>query len=181
LNNLTEKALKGNRKVVPEIRQILDQSPELAWCLANLAKTAERLLIGKVTEEKDLATKEILEHQLDLMRQEVAGENTSPLERLLAERVVATWLQVQLFEALYFRDLYNLTLYQANYYQKRIDRAHRNHLSAIRTLAQIRKLGPALQINIGEKQINVAGGEVPGISGQPALRGGSNDRTEAQE
>jgi hypothetical protein len=156
LNDLTKKALKGNRKVVPEIRQILERNPELAWRLANLANAAERLLIGKVTEEKDLATEEILEHQLDLMRQEVAGENASPLERLLAERVVVTWLQVQLFEALYFRDLHNLTLHQANYYQKRIDRAHRNHLSAIRTLAQIRKLGPALQINIGEKQINTA-------------------------
>lgn len=40
-----------------------------------------------------------------------------------------------------------------------IDRAHRRHLSAVRTLAQIRKLGPAasLQINIAKKQINTAG------------------------
>jgi hypothetical protein len=49
------------------------------------------------------------------------------------------------------------TLAQGNYYQKRLDRAHRNHLSAIRTLAQIRKLGPVVQINIAEKQINTAG------------------------
>jgi hypothetical protein len=30
----------------------------------------------------------------------------------------------------------------------------RRHLSAVRTLAQIRKMGPAVQINIAEKQIN---------------------------
>jgi len=36
------------------------------------------------------------------------------------------------------------------------DRAYRRLLSAIRALAQIRKLGPAVQINIGEKQINTA-------------------------
>jgi len=172
LNNLTEKALKGNKKVVPEIRQILDGNPELAWRLANLAKTAERLLIEKLTKDQDLASGEVLEHQLDLMRLEVAGENASPLERLLAERIIATWLQLQLFEAHYFTNLHNLTLNQANYYQKRIDRAHRNHLSAIRTLAQIRKLSPALQINIADKQLNVAGSEVPGISGDPPLRGG---------
>jgi hypothetical protein len=35
-------------------------------------------------------------------------------------------------------------------------RARWRHLSAIRTLAQIRKLGPAMQINIAEKQINTA-------------------------
>jgi hypothetical protein len=161
LCDLTEKAQKGDKNVIPQIRQILDGSPDLAWHLANLGRTAERLLIEKLTKDKDLAAGELLEHQLDLMRQEVAGENASPLERLLAERVVATWLQVQLFEALYFTNLHNLRLNQANHYQKRIDRAHRNHLSAIRTLAQIRKLGPALQINIADKQINLAGGELP--------------------
>jgi hypothetical protein len=46
---------------------------------------------------------------------------------------------------------------QGEYYQKRLDRAHRRHLSAIRTLAQIRKLAPAVQINIAEKQINTVG------------------------
>jgi hypothetical protein len=159
LHELTKKAQKGNKKVIPEIREILDRNPDLAWHLTNLGKTAERLLIDKLTKEKDLAG-EIMEHQLESMRQEVAGENASPLERLLAERVVVTWLQVQLFEALYFANLGNLTINQANYHQKRLDRVHRHHLSAIRTLAQIRKLGPAVQINIAEKQINTTGSDV---------------------
>ena len=38
------------------------------------------------------------------------------------------------------------------------DRAHRRYLSAIRTLAQVRRLlTPAVQINVGENQVNVAG------------------------
>ena len=42
--------------------------------------------------------------------------------------------------------------------QERLDRTHRNHLSATSTLAQIRKLGPAaVQINIAQKQINTSG------------------------
>ncbi len=41
--------------------------------------------------------------------------------------------------------------------QERLDRTHRNHL-AMRTLAQIRKMGPAaVQINIAQKQINTSG------------------------
>ena len=166
LDKLVKKAEKGNKKVLPEIREILADSPELTWRFANLAQLAESQLIDVMSKDKDLAAKEIVEHQLAAMREDISGENPSPLERLLAERVVATWLQVQLFEALYFTNLHNLTLNQANYYQKRIDRAHRNHLSAIRTLAQIRKLGPALQINIGEKQVNLAGGELPSGTGQ---------------
>ena len=51
----------------------------------------------------------------------------------------------------------NLALSQGDHYQRRFDGAHRDHLSAIRTLAQIRKLAPAVQINIAQKQINTAG------------------------
>ena len=75
------------------------------------------------------------------MRLEVAGENPSPLERLLAERVVATGLQVQLFDAFYTLGMKGELMSQGDYRQKRLDRAHRRHPSAVRTLAQIRKMG----------------------------------------
>ncbi len=51
-------------------------------------------------------------------------------------------------------------LSQANdtFHQQRIERAQRRYLAAIKALAQVRKLGvPAVQVNIGDKQINVAG------------------------
>ena len=158
LRELVKKAEKGNKKAVPEIRKILEESPELAWRYMTLAKLPERLFIDKMSKDKDLAAKELMEHQLAAMRKEIAGENPSPLERLLAERVVATWLQIQLFESIYASSVYqNMTIAQGNYYQKRLEQTYKRHLSAIRTLAQIRKLGPAVQINIAEKQINTAG------------------------
>ena len=36
----------------------------------------------------------------------------------------------------------------------RMDRAHNRHLSAVRALAQMGKMGPAVQINIAVKQTN---------------------------
>jgi len=158
LRELTEKAEQGDKKAVPELRDILQERPELAWRFVDYAKVAEWHFIEKMTKDKDFASKEVLTCQLAAMREEIAGENPSPLERLLAERIVLTWLQIQLFEGFYASSMYkNIAINQANYYQKRIDRAHRNHLAAIRTLAQIRKMGPAVQINIAEKQINTAG------------------------
>ncbi len=158
LRELVKMAEKGTKKAIPEIRKILEESPELAWRYMTLAKLAERLFINKMSKDKDLAAKELMEYQLAAMREEIAGENPSPLERLLVERVVATWLQIQLFESIYASSLYqNMTIAQGNYYQKRLDQTYRRHLSAIRTLAQIRKLAPAVQINIAEKQINTAG------------------------
>jgi hypothetical protein len=158
LQDLSDRAQDGDETAVPEIRKVLDDSPDLAWLfIKGPAKLAESVMIDKFTKDGDLASKEFLRHQLESMRVELAGGNPSALERLLAERVVATWLQVQLFEGLYAVGMKSGTLILDDHHQKRLDQAHRRHLSAIRTLAQIRKLGPAVQINIAEKQINTAG------------------------
>lgn len=157
LNELVEKAEKGNRQVVPELRKILKASPELAWQVIDYGKVAQWHFIERMTKDEDFAKKEVLKRQLAAMREEVAGENPSPLERLLAERVVLTWLQIQLFEGIYGSSVLKMTTAQDNHFQKKLDQTYRRHLSAIRTLAQIRKLAPAIQINIAEKQINSAG------------------------
>jgi len=163
LKELVEKAGKGDKKPLPEIRKILKESPDLAWQLLDVGRVAEWRYTEMMLKEEDFGKKEVLRCQLAAMREVIAGDNPSPLERLLADRIVLSWLQIQLFEDLYASSLSkSMTIAQANYYQKRIDHAHRHHLSAIRTLAQIRKLGPAVQINIAEKQINTMGEGIPG-------------------
>ena len=71
---------------------------------------------------------------------------------LCAARWLSTWLSLLKYRypersQIWHRD---------NAYQKLLDRAHGLHLSAIRMLAQIRKMGPAVQINIAQQQINSA-------------------------
>ena len=157
LRDLTKRAQGGDEEAALDIRKVLDDSPVLAWLfIKGPAKMAESALINEITQEENLATKEFLRHQLESMRVEVAGENPSSLERLLAERVVATWLEVQLFEGLCAAGMKGGTLTQDEHRHKRLDGAHWRHLSAIRTLAQIRKIGPAVQINVAEQQINTA-------------------------
>jgi hypothetical protein len=102
-----------------------------------------------------------MRQELRAMREEVAGEEPSPLERLLAERVAMTYLEVQHFDALYAQNMRELTIPQHEFHQKRLDKAHRRHLSAIKTLAQVRKLlkgKDVTQINIAEQQMNFAKG-----------------------
>jgi hypothetical protein len=161
LQDLLRLAEKGKDDAVPEIRQILSKHPDLAWRFVDVAHVAEDALIEKMTGEEDLAVKEIMRCQLEAMREEIAGENPSPLERLLAERVVATWLQIQLFEGLYASGMSKgMTIAEGGYHQKRLDQTYRRHLSAIRALAQMRKLLKGVviaQINIADKQINTTG------------------------
>jgi len=90
------------------------------------------------------------------MKNDVAGPDATPLDRLLGERIALCWLQAKYAEAIYAKRMASLTLDQGEYLQKRQDRAHWRLLTAIKTLAQVRKLGvPALQLNIAEKQVNV--------------------------
>jgi hypothetical protein len=58
--------------------------------------------------------------------------------------------------SVYAQNLGKLSIPQSEYHQRRLDRLHRRYLSSVKSLAQIRKMGPAVQINIAEKQINTA-------------------------
>ena len=152
------RAHEGDKTVLPALREVLDRIPELARKFVDPADQAERTMVQNYGGD-DLLVKEAMPRTLQLMREELAGRAPSPLERLLVERVVATWFQLQYFECLYAQNMGNLTIPQAEFHQKRIDRAHRRHLSAIRTLAQVRKLlkpgtPQVAHINIAEKQIN---------------------------
>ena len=107
---------------------------------------------------------------LEQMRAELAGPNPSPLEILGAERVVSCWLQLHFAELLYERNLPKMVLTEDDYYQKRLDRLHRRYLSAMRSLAQVRKLlkPKVAQINIADKQqINTGAPALEPARGEP--------------
>jgi hypothetical protein len=104
----------------------------------------------------DPLVREALPVRLEAMRKELAGADPSVLERLLAERIVACWLQLQYAEIIYAQNLASMSVAQSEYHERRLDKLHRRYLSAIKALAQIRKMGPAVQINIADKQINSA-------------------------
>jgi hypothetical protein len=154
---ILRRAERGDKTVLPDLRELLDLGPELASVCGDLAKTAERELIG-VMAGKDLLMKETVPRKLKAMREELSGPSPTSLEKLLVERVVACWLALQHAELLCTQGSFGrVTVHQVELYQRRLDRAQKRFLSAIRTLAQIRKLGPAVQINVAEQQVNVVG------------------------
>jgi hypothetical protein len=78
LHDLLRLAEKGEEDAVPEIRQILTEHPDLAWRFVDVAHIAEDALIEVMTEEGDLAAKELIRCQLEAMREEVAGKTALP-------------------------------------------------------------------------------------------------------
>jgi hypothetical protein len=152
LRDLIDRAQAGDDSALPLLRQVLDEFPRVARFI-DLARNLEGSLIKNLSGD-DMFAQEAIPRNLKAMKREIAGENPSPLERLLAERITVCWLELQFFEAIYAQNMGELTITQSDYHQRRIDKAHRRYLSSIKALAQIRKLGPAVQINIAEKQIN---------------------------
>ena len=134
----------------------LDESPGIWQSTGELARAAQGSIIQRMGGEDNLLVREVYVRKLDAMRQELAGPEPSPLERLLADRIITCWLHVNHAEAIFAQG--EFTLPEADFHQRRISRAHQRYLSAIRTLAQVRKLlGPTVQVNIANQQVNVAG------------------------
>jgi hypothetical protein len=154
---LLRRARKGDEAALPAVRELLKNPEAIDYCGGDIARQAEASLISTAAG-KDLAFKEAQARKLELLRAEVAGPNPTPLERLLAARVAACWLQLHYYEAIHAQQAGQLTMTQGEYHQRQIDSAHRRYLAAIKTLAVIRKLAvPVLQVNIAKKQVNVAG------------------------
>jgi hypothetical protein len=71
------------------------------------------------------------------LQHELAGEDPSPIEKVLAERVAVCYLDA------YYSDLlaqWNCDMIVGDFCQRRQDRAHRRYHQAVKTLAECRKL-----------------------------------------
>ena len=155
-----DRAERGDEEAAALIRQTL--TPEKMAGLASIVRTAERSVIDRMMG-KNLLARDSTCAQLAVLKADVGGPAPSPLERLLVDRIALCWLEVQYFETLYAQNMGEMTMAQGDSQQRRIDAAHRRYLSSIRTLAQVRRLAvPAIQVNIGEKQLNQVNVAAPG-------------------
>lgn len=153
---LIERAEGGDATALPALRESL-ALPGIADVLGGdvARKAADRFLDAFCG--KHLATREATATKMAQLRTELAGANPTAVERLLADRAVLCWFHVHKLEVSY-ASKESMSLALADHYQKCIDRAHRRYLSALKALAEVRKLNVTVQLNIARKQVNIAGG-----------------------
>ena len=165
LRALSERAESGDKEARRELREaVRGAAPGVVVRASDVGRRAQRMLV-ETAAAGDPLTEEALEARLDLMRYEVAGEDPTPLEVLLTERVVSCWMLVELLEVLTSAQLRRKGaakrvpvpyLLQMVRWQ---GSANRRYLSAIRELARVRRLlTPGVQINIAKQQVNMGGG-----------------------
>jgi hypothetical protein len=152
LDEILRRARAEDHSVVPDLQGVLI-SPEATEALGNLARRVEQQVVDAISLG-NVDMREAVLKKLAEMRAELAGPDPTPLELQIVERIVLSWLAVHDAE-LQASDAED----HVDYWQRRIDHAHRRHLSAIKALATIRRLAvPVLigQLNVSQRQVNTA-------------------------
>jgi hypothetical protein len=141
LQMLVDQAKQGDPDAMRHLQLFLDEYPEVWQYFGDLAGRAERGWIGLLAGESP-HVKESLLRQVAVMRAEIAGPQPSPLESLLVDRVVASWLQVRYFEiaTVAHNTGQTPTSREAQSLSRQVDAAQRRHLAAVRGLMDARRL-----------------------------------------
>lgn len=147
LRDLANRVNGGDRSALQELRNALDKFPWMSSVLGgNLVYQVETSIISAMYGDQ-VAHKEALERELVKMREELAGKNPSPIEKLLVERVVTCWLQVHQADLVVAQSK-SQSLASGDYHQRRQDRSHKRLLAAIKTLATVRRLALPIQVDV---------------------------------
>ena len=157
---MTKLAGEGDERAAAALLQACREVPRLWEFLAVLPSHAERawadLLAGSGADAE--FARRVIEQDIARKRKEAAGDHPTPLEGLLADRVALCWVAAQHADAQYARKLAGgMSFKEGEYFARRSEQANRQLLKAVQALATVRRLlAPTIQLNVAEKQINVA-------------------------
>lgn len=160
LRALSEEAKKGgDKKARRELRKAVRASaPEVVAEVSNIDRTGQWLIMRRIAS--DPLEEEAFAARRDALRGDLLGERPTVLEAMLVERIVSAWVVGEFFEAIMAGQLGVSTKGSSSSYLRFLlgwqEQAHRRLLSAIKTLATVRRLQsgtPGSQTNV---QINLA-------------------------
>lgn len=106
--------------------------------------------------------------KLRQLRESLTLPTESPILQLLAERVATCWLHLNVLEWQTGR-CRDPQLHK--HLQQMVDRVQRRYLSALKTLAEVRRLNlPAIQVNVAQQQV-VVGNLAQDVMGEEVHQG----------
>jgi hypothetical protein len=146
---LFRRAAEGDESTLPVVRECLKR-PGAQEAYGDMGRIAQQKLV-KLFTGKHLVNREAMLARLEQLREELAGPDPTPLERLLAERIVACQLHLDYLELNYSLqvekgDVTDMKTYLL--YEGCLNRAHHRTLAAIRTLALVRRLALPVLVNL---------------------------------
>lgn len=136
---LIRRAQNGDRSVLPQLRKAIDEEPSLWSTYGDLALQSQTAWLNLIAGQ-DLLLSECVQRQLASLREDLAGSDPSPLERLLVERVAACWLQCHYADALFAQSASQADGAMRQELLKRQESAQKRYLASLKQLALVRKL-----------------------------------------
>jgi len=158
LQTIIHQANQGDRSALERLRQFLDENPHVWAQLGDLARVAEQAWLTLISDGNSL-TAEALKRQLTQLKQELLDGGSTVIERMLADTVIATWLELHYLRTV-DADSRQRSANQASVLIKRLESAQRRHHNALKQLTQLRKLLPnrtalpPLQVYRYEEQVS---------------------------
>jgi hypothetical protein len=139
-----------------EVIRALRRHPRTWRHVGDLALQA-RASFARACGGRNLALARAAEWKAQELVDEIAGASPSPLERLLAERVATSWLELHMLDLVCAQELKpgvgRLDAHALEAADKRRGRAHRRYLAAIHELALVRRLlVPAVRVHIDQRR-----------------------------
>jgi hypothetical protein len=118
-----------------------DPKKLIRLCNGDLPKVITHLIINSMVHEKQLSMRHGILLRTEEIRADLEGPNPTPLERLITDQCVLTWVDLHTLEMQFRADGYNRkTFKQVEAMGKRLELAERRHLRALKSLADVRKL-----------------------------------------
>lgn len=159
--DLIRRAEAGDAEALGELTYLHHDIDDIGIDAGDLGARAERAVIRLATTT--LADDAALARYLAQMRTELDGPAPSPIERLLVDRVVTCWVYLSYLGELWARAMKDGSVATQKLLEHLLDGANRRYLSALKTLAQVRRLiVPVVQLNMANQQVNVVVGSSDG-------------------
>ena len=154
-HELVQAARGGDRSVIPELRKMMWENPELAKNTGDLASQTQIRWIDLIAGH-DLYFRECLLLKLaDFKRKLRAETSGSVVEEMLAEQAASTWLEVNFHqnrEAVAPAD----SIRVGEYRLKKSESAFRRHMRALSALTSVKTLLPVKVVKEPAVRLSVA-------------------------
>lgn len=146
LQSIMSRAREGDKTVLPKLQRLLDLKPEI-WRVGHDLVTMSELAWLKRLSAGDLLALESFRRQVQQIKLDLIGHTPTPLEKLLADRIIAAWLAAQdaeICEASNESSGGKLAAMRL----KRLESANKRFNAAIKALAMVQRLANGLKIEI---------------------------------
>ncbi len=135
--HLVAQASRGDRDAADQVRRIIRDHRDIWDAVGDLNKHAETSLINMISGN-NLVLRESLRAKVDDLRSSLRGNSREEADRLLADHVVTTWLEIQYTRMAAIQPQQNVR--DARFWSDRHDRAHTRYLAAVKELIAVREL-----------------------------------------